>query len=86
MNREVRKKTVAAKEEWIEEQCKNIENGMMPENSKETYNILEALAKTQQHKPGIIEDSSGNILKEGTAVLNRWTECCDGLQLSLIHI
>ena len=25
MNREVRKKTKAAKEEWIEEQCKNIQ-------------------------------------------------------------
>ena len=35
MNREVRKKTVAAKEEWIEEQCKNMEKGMMSGNSKE---------------------------------------------------
>ena len=28
-NREVRKKVKAAKEEWIEEQCKSIERGMM---------------------------------------------------------
>ena len=47
---------------------------MMPENSKETYNILEALTKTQQHKPGIIEDSSGNIPTESITVLNRWME------------
>ena len=35
MNREVRKKMKAAKEERTEEQCKNIENGVMSENSKE---------------------------------------------------
>ena len=29
VNREVRKKLKAAKEEWTEEQCKNIEKGMM---------------------------------------------------------
>ena len=29
VNREVRRKVKAAKEEWIEEQCKSIERGMM---------------------------------------------------------
>ena len=46
MNREVRKKMKAAKEEWIEEQCKNIEKGMVLGNSKEAYNTLKALNKT----------------------------------------
>ena len=39
----------AAKREWIEEQCKNIEKGMTSENSKETYNTLKALTKTWKH-------------------------------------
>ena len=30
----------AAKEEWIEKQCKNTEKGMMSGNSKEAYNTL----------------------------------------------
>ena len=46
VNREVRKKMKAAKEEWTEEQYKNIDNRMMSGNSKETYNTLKALAKT----------------------------------------
>ena len=70
VNREVRKKMKAAKEEWIEEQCKNIEKGMMSGNSKEAHTILKALTKTQQHKSAVIEDSSGNILTESTAVPN----------------
>ena len=46
MNRAVRKKMKAAKKGWIEGQCKNIEKGMMSENSKQAYNTLEALTKT----------------------------------------
>ena len=39
MNKEVRKKIKAAKEEWTEEQRKNIEKGMMSGNSKVAYNL-----------------------------------------------
>ena len=69
----------AAKEEWTEEQRKNIEKGMMSGNSKVAYNTLKALTKTQQHKSEVIKDSSGNILTESTDVLNRWIEYCSGL-------
>ena len=37
----------AAKEGWIEEQCKNVEKGIMSGNGKEAYNTLKALTKTQ---------------------------------------
>ena len=39
----------------------------------DTYCCLEEL-----HWP-TVQDSCGNILTEGTAVLNRWTEYCSGL-------
>ena len=64
----------AVKEEWTEEQCKNTEKGMMSGNSKEAYSTLKALTKIQQRKSAVIEDGSGNILMESTAVQNRWTE------------
>ena len=46
----------AAEEEWTEEQCENIEKGMMSGNSKEAYNTLKALSKTKRHKSEAIED------------------------------
>ena len=79
LDREVRKKMKAAKEEWIKGQCKNIEVGLMSGSSKEAYNTFKALTKTQQRKSTDIDDSSGSILTESTAVLNRWTEHCSGL-------
>ena len=74
----------AAKEEWTEEQCKNIEKEMSG-NSKGAYNTHKALTKTQQHQSAVIEDFSGNILMESTAVLNRWTEHCSGLYNCELH-
>ena len=46
MNSEVKKKMKAAKEGWTEEQCKNIEKGMMSKNSQDVYNTLKVLTKT----------------------------------------
>ena len=70
MNREVRKKMKASKEEWTDEHCKNIEKGIMSGNSKEAYNTLKALTKTQRHQSVVIEDSNGNTLIESTVVLD----------------
>ena len=53
----------------------------MSGNSKEAYNTL----KTKQQKSAIIEDSSGNIQMESTALLNPWTEYCSGLYNYKLH-
>ena len=75
----------SAKEEWIEEECKDTEKGMMSGNSKEAYNTLRALTKTQQHRSTDIQSSSGNILTESTALLNQWTEYCSNLCKYKLH-
>ena len=41
---------------WIEEQCKNMEKGMMSGCSKEGCNTIKAVTKTQQHKYAAIEE------------------------------
>ena len=78
-------KMKAAKKEWTEEQCKNIEKRRSG-NSKETHNTLKAFTKTQQHKSAVIEDSTGNIRTESTAVPNRWTEYHSGLYNYELHL
>ena len=78
VNRDVRRKRKAAKEERTEEQCKSIENDVR--NS-----TLKTLTKSQQHKSAVIEDSSGNILTESTAILNQRTEYCSDLYSYRLH-
>ena len=58
---------------------------MMIGNSKEAYNTLMVLSEIQQRKSAVIEDSSGNILTESTAILNRRTEYCSGLYNYELH-
>ena len=86
VNRAVRKRMKAAKEEWTEEQCKNKEKEMIAGDSKEVHITLATLIKTLKQKSAVIEGSSGNILTESTAVLNRWTKCCSGLYNYELHL
>ncbi|XP_076438257.1 uncharacterized protein LOC143277357 [Babylonia areolata] len=79
VNREVRMKMKAAKENWIEEQCEEGEKGMEAGNSKRAYNTLKTLTKTSQPRSAVIEDKDGKLLTDSEEVLNRWTEYCDGL-------
>ena len=72
-------KMLEAKEAWITKQCETIEQGMEQGNSKQAYETLNKLTKTQQHRSTVIEDSKGELLTEDTAVLNRWTEYCQEL-------
>ena len=82
VNREVRKKMKAAKEEWIKE----------VQEHREEYDVRKQQGSLQNPQGShqdptalVIEDSSGNILTEGTAVLNRWTEYCSGLYNYKLH-
>ena len=68
-----------AKEQWISDQCDNIEKGMKKGNSKLAYDTLKNLTKTQQNRSSVIEDTSGELLTESSAVLNRWTQYCQEL-------
>ena len=78
-NKKIRNMMKEAKEDWIEGQCRNIEEGFKRGNSKQAYETLRTLTKTQQPKASVIEDSSGNLLTESSDVHARWTEYCKGL-------
>ena len=62
VNREVRKKTNAAKEEWTEKLCKHMKKRMMSGSSKEAYNTLKALTKAQQHQSSFIKTAEETSL------------------------
>ncbi|XP_076436542.1 uncharacterized protein LOC143276040 [Babylonia areolata] len=79
VNREVRTKMKAAKENWIEEQCEEVEKGMEAGNSKRAYDILKTLTKTSQPRSAVIKDKDGKLLTDSEEVLKRWTEYCDSL-------
>ncbi|XP_072181237.1 uncharacterized protein [Diadema setosum] len=52
----------AAKENWIEAQCKVIDKGLTAGNIKEAYNTLKTLTKTSQPKSTFIDDKDADEL------------------------
>ena len=70
VNKKIRKRMLEAKEDWIVDQCRIVEEGMVNGNSKKVYETLRTLTKTQQRTATVIEDSSGQLLTENTAVLS----------------
>ena len=69
------------KEKWIQKQCLAIENDMtICRYSKRAYQVLKYLSNTTQKKSiPIIENKKGILVKDGTEIINRWSEYCKDL-------
>ena len=70
-----------AKENWILEQCSEIEEFLRKNNSKRAYQLVNDLTTVKQGKATAVQDRSEKRLTEERQILNR-TE----YYLSLIHI
>ena len=68
-----------ATENWIGEQCSEIEENLRKNNSKRAYQLLKDLTTVKQGKATILQDRSGKCLTEERQILNRWTEYCSEL-------
>ena len=68
-----------AKEDWIREQCSEIEENLRKNNSKRAYKLVKDLTTVKQGKATTVQDCSGKCLTEERQILNRWTEYCSEL-------
>ena len=68
-----------AKENWIGEQCSEIEENLRKNNSKRAYRLVKDLTIVKQGKATTVRDRSGKCPREERQILNRWTEYCSEL-------
>ena len=68
-----------SKENWIGEQCSEIEENLRKNNSKRAYQLVKALTTVKQGKATTVQDRSGKCLTEERQILNRWTKYCSEL-------
>ena len=71
--------TKKAKENWIGEECSEIEDNLGKNNSKRAYQLVKDLTIVKQGKATTVRDRSGKCLTEERQILNRWTEYCSEL-------
>ena len=63
-----------AKENWIGEQCSEIEENLRKNKSKRAYQLVKDLTTVKQGKATSVQDRSGKCLTEERLILNQWTE------------
>ena len=68
-----------AKENWIGEQCSEIEENLRKNNSKRASQLVKDLTTVKHGKMTTVPDRSGKCLTEERQILNRWTEYCSEL-------
>ena len=67
-----------AKENWIGEQCGEIEENQRKNNIKRAYQLAKDLTTVKQGKTNSVQDRPGKCLTEERHILNRWREyCCE---------
>ena len=79
MNNDIKKCMEKAKENWIGEQCSEIEENLRTNNSKRAYQLVKYLTSVKQGKATTSQYHSGKCLTEERQILNRWTEYCSEL-------
>ena len=79
MNNNIKSCTKKAKENWIREQCSEIEENLRRNSSKRAYQLVKDLTTVKQGKLFNVQDRSGKCLTEEQKILNRWTEYCSVL-------
>ena len=79
VNNNIKRRMKKAKENWIGEQCSEIEENLKKNNSKRAYELVKDLTTVKQGKVTTVQDRSGKCLTEERQILNRWTEYCSEL-------
>ena len=80
LNKRIKKKCNEAKEEWINEQCQEIEQNQS-KNSKYIHSKINEVSgnKIKCNSPSCIKSKDGTMLMEREEVLNRWSEYVEDL-------
>ena len=71
INNKIRKAIKQAKENWIEEQCEEIDVNLTKNNTKWAYQIVKDLTTTKKGRASTIQDKSGKSLTEDQEILTR---------------
>ena len=79
VNNNIKRSMKKAKENWIGEQCSEIEENLFKNNSKRAYQLVKDLTTLKQGKVTTVQDRSGKCPTEERQILNRWTEYCSEL-------
>ncbi|XP_022239106.1 dynein heavy chain 8, axonemal-like [Limulus polyphemus] len=79
VNNKIKKGMMKAKENWVEEQCNEIEENLNNNNSKKAYQLVKYLRTIKQGRTTTIQYKTEKCIIEKQEILHQWTEYCSKL-------
>ena len=80
LDKEIKRKCIEAKQQWMTERCTEIENLEKSHNYRRMYSKVKQVAgQSRKSGTGIIKDNQGNILFDLDDVIARWAEYIEEL-------
>jgi hypothetical protein len=73
MCKKVKKSARHDKENWIDEQCEEVEKGLKIGNTRQAYSLIKMLGKKFIPRLNVIRNKEGTILQSKEEVKHRWT-------------
>jgi len=77
--RKVNKSARQDKENWIQNQCEEVEKGLQIGNTRQAYNLIKTLKNKFAPRLSVIRNAEGAMLQSKDEIKQRWTQYCSSL-------
>ncbi|CAF2041487.1 unnamed protein product [Rotaria magnacalcarata] len=75
----VKKSARQDKDNWIQDKCNEIENGLKIGNTRQAYSLIKTLKNNFVPRITMIRNQDGTMQQSKEGVTQRWTQYCSGL-------
>ena len=77
--KKVKKSARQDKERWIQQQCEEIEKGLVIGKTRHVYSLIKMLRRKFTPRISVIQDQDGKILQSQDEIIQQWTKYCSSL-------
>ena len=67
------------KENWIQNQCEEVDKGLQIGNTRQAYSLIKALKNKFVPRLNVIRNAEGTVLQSKDEIKQRWTQYCSTL-------
>ena len=77
--RKVKKSVRQDKENWIQNQCEEVDKGLQIGNTRQAYSLIKVLKNKFVSRLNVIRNAEGIVLQSKDEIKQRWTQYCSSL-------
>ena len=74
--KKVKKAARQDKEQWIHDQCEEVEKGLSVGSTRQAYNLIKKLRQKPTPRLNVLRSKEGTILQSNDEIKQRWTQYC----------